>query len=126
MMHDIDLVLLDIKSLNPETYLRLTGKQLEPTLRFARRLAESKLPVWLRYVLVPRLTDRTEDIDGVAEFTHSLGNIERVDVLPFHQLGRSKWAELGLNYTLQDARPPSQEQVARSVAIFAEHGLYAC
>lgn len=126
MMRNIDLVLLDIKSWNPETYLCLTGKELEPTLRFASRLAEAKRPVWLRYVLVPGLTDCPEDIEGLAEFAHTLGNIERVDVLPFHQLGKSKWAELGLKYSLADTQPPSREQVASAIEVFARHGLNAC
>ncbi len=106
MLRDIDLVLLDIKCWNPVTYLHLTGKELEPTLRFARRLAAAKRPVWLRYVLVPGITDVAEEIDGLAAFAVSLGNIERVYVLPFHQLGKSIWAELGLNYTLKDLEPP--------------------
>lgn len=125
MMADIDLVLLDIKSWDPEVYLRLTEKELEPTLIFARRLAENHRPVWLRYVLVPGITDLAEHIDGLARFAASLGNIERVDVLPFHQLGRSKWHELGFDYKLSHVEPPSREQVARAVAIFAHHGLNA-
>jgi len=126
MMNSIDLVLLDIKSWNPATYLQLSGKELEPTLRFARRLAEAKRPVWLRYVLVPGMTDKKEEIDGLAEFAHSLGNVQRVDVLPFHQLGKSKWAELGLNYTLSTVCPPTQDEVVRAIQIFSSHGLKAC
>jgi pyruvate formate lyase activating enzyme len=126
MMRDIDLVLLDIKCWNPATYLLLTGKELEPTLRFARRLAEAKRPVWLRYVLVPGITDVPKEIDALAAFAASLGNIERVDVLPFHQLGRSKWEELHLDYTLKDVKPPSHEKTASVVEIFARHGLKAC
>jgi pyruvate formate lyase activating enzyme len=126
MMNDIDLVLLDIKCWDPEKYLKLTAKELEPTLRFARRLAEAKRKVWLRYVLVPGLTDAHEDIEGLANFAHGLGNIERVDVLPFHQLGKSKWSELGLHYTLSDVRPPSHEQIERAIGIFKQHGLNAC
>jgi pyruvate formate lyase activating enzyme len=126
MMHDIDLVLLDIKSWDPEVYLRLTEKELEPTLRFARRLAENHRSVWLRYVLVPGLTDVPEHIDGLARFAASLGNIERVDVLPFHQLGKSKWQDLGLNYKLESVSPPSREELNQAIAIFERHGLYAC
>jgi pyruvate formate lyase activating enzyme len=126
MMHDIDLVLLDIKSWDPELYLRLTEKELEPTLNFARRLAEMRRPVWLRYVLVPGMTDLPEHIDGLASFAASLGNIERVDVLPFHQLGKSKWRELGLDYKLESVKPPSQEELERAIGIFKRHGLYAC
>ena len=126
MMRDIDLVLLDIKSWDPEVYLRLTEKELEPTLTFARRLAENRRAVWLRYVLVPGITDVPEHIDGLARFAASLGNIERVDVLPFHQLGKSKWHELGLDYKLESVKPPSPEQLDSAIAIFASHGLYTC
>jgi pyruvate formate lyase activating enzyme len=125
MMLDIDLVLLDIKCWNPETYLRLTGKELEPTLRFARRLADARRNVWLRYVLVPGLTDVPEEIDALAAFAASLGNIERVDVLPFHQLGKPKWEELHLTYELSELQPPSSEEVAQAIHIFANHGLSA-
>ena len=126
MMNDIDLVLLDIKCWDPKKYLALTTKELEPTLQFARRLAEAKRPVWLRYVLVPGLTDDTGDINPLAAFAAGLGNIERVDVLPFHQLGRSKWADLGLDYPLETAVAPSAEQVSTAIDIFKSYGLNAC
>ena len=126
MIRDIDLVLLDIKSWDPELYLRLTEKELQPTLNFARKLAENRRPVWLRYVLVPGMTDVPEHIDGMACFAASLGNIERVDVLPFHQLGKSKWKELGLDYKLENAKPPSQEELQRAIGIFKHRGLQAC
>jgi pyruvate formate lyase activating enzyme len=123
MLLDIDLVLLDIKCWNPATYLRLTGKELEPTLNFARRLAEARRKVWLRYVLVPGITDVPKEIAGLAAFATSLGNIERVDVLPFHQLGKPKWEELNLNYELSDVQPPSRDEIIRTIDIFAAHGL---
>ena len=126
MMHDIDLVLLDIKHWNPAAYLSLTGKELEPTLRFATRLAEHHRPVWLRYVLVPGITDGAADIEGLAAFAASLGNVERVDVLPFHQLGRGKWAELGLDYTLTDVKPPTAGLTQSVIDIFRSHKLNAC
>jgi pyruvate formate lyase activating enzyme len=126
MMNYIDLVLLDIKCWNPERYVALTTIELAPTLQFARRLAEIKRPVWLRYVLVPGLTDNLEDIEGLAEFASALGNVERVDVLPFHQLGKSKWAELGLDYKLETTAAPSIQQVKNAIEIFKTHGLFAC
>jgi pyruvate formate lyase activating enzyme len=126
MMNDIDLVLLDIKCWDPRKYVDLTSKEIEPTLQFARRLAEANRPVWLRYVLVPGLTDTPEDMEGVAAFAAELGNIERVDVLPFHQLGKNKWAELGLDYKLQNVLPASVEQVKSAIEIFKGYGLFAC
>jgi pyruvate formate lyase activating enzyme len=121
----IDLILLDIKGWAPERHRRLTGMDVEPTLKFARRLAQRERPVWLRYVLVPGLTDDFDDIAKIAEFVSGLGNVERVDVLPFHQMGKYKWAKLGLDYTLADAEPPSTELVDRVCSVFREAGLKA-
>jgi pyruvate formate lyase activating enzyme len=83
-LEEIDLVLLGIKTWDPERHRRLTGMDIGPTLEFARRLAAHGRPVWIRFVLVPGLTDDLEDIAKIAGFAASLGNVERVDVLPFH------------------------------------------
>ena len=71
-----------------------------PTLEFARRLAAQRSPIWVRYVLVPGLTDDPEDVANTARFAGELGNVERVDVLPFHQMGKFKWKQLGLSTRL--------------------------
>jgi pyruvate formate lyase activating enzyme len=117
--------LLDIKTWDPERHLRLTGNDVAPVLAFARRLAARKRPIWLRFVLVPGLTDSLADIGEIARFTVGLGNIERVDVLPFHQMGRYKWKELGIDYKLQDVKPPSTEEIERVCAEFRAVGLEA-
>jgi len=119
----ISLVLLDIKKWNAEAHQRLTGMENAPVLAFARRLAKRKRPVWLRFVLVPGLTDDPEDIGHIAEFTAGLGNVERVDVLPFHQMGRYKWKELGMTYTLENVEPPSDELLQRTRDQFRSLGL---
>jgi len=121
----IDLVLLDIKAWDPERHRRLTGNDNGPVFEFARRLAARQRPAWLRFVLVPGLTDDREDIRQIADFAASLGNIERVDVLPFHQMGRYKWKELGISYELADFKPPSVELVESTRAQFASAGLMA-
>jgi len=121
----IDLVLLDLKNWDPVRHRKLTGVDNGPTLDFARRLADRRKPVWVRFVLVPGLSDDDETIEGIAEFSGSLGNVERVDVLPFHQMGRYKWAELGLTYTLDGTEPPTQASVDRACAAFRAHGLNA-
>jgi pyruvate formate lyase activating enzyme len=121
----IDLVLLDIKTWDPERHRRLTGMDVAPVLAFARRLANRKRPVWLRFVLVPGLTDDADEITRIAEFTAGLGNVERVDVLPFHQMGRYKWQELGIGYTLQNTELPSMDLVDRTCAQFRAVGLDA-
>ena len=124
-LNQIDVVLLDIKAWDPARHLHLVGKDNGPTLDFARRLARRKQPMWLRYVLVPGLTDDEHDIDQLAAFTAGLGNVERVDVLPFHQMGRYKWEKLGLDYTLNDVRPPAPEVVERVCKQFQAVGLKA-
>jgi pyruvate formate lyase activating enzyme len=119
----IDLVLLDIKAWDPERHRALTGCDVEPTLDFARRLAARQRPAWLRFVLVPDLTDVPEDVAAIARFAADLGNFERVDVLPFHQLGAFKWKKLGLDYTLAETRPPSKDLVERTCSTFRAAGL---
>ena len=92
----IDLVLLDIKMWDAERHRRLTGMAPDQTRAFAKRLAANGRPMWVRFVLVPQLTDDADNISRIASFTASLGNVQRVDVLPFHQLGRFKWQNLGI------------------------------
>ncbi|KAA9375480.1 pyruvate formate lyase-activating protein [Microbispora cellulosiformans] len=123
LLADTDLVLLDIKSYDPKGYRRLTGASLEPTLRFARRLADLGRPVWVRFVLVPGLTDEVENVDGLARFVATLGNVERVDVLPFHRMAAGKYARLGLTFPLADVRPPDRALLDRVHAQFAAHGV---
>jgi pyruvate formate lyase activating enzyme len=118
----VDLVLLGLKSWG-EHHKTVTGQDIVPTLTFARRLAARRKPVWIRFVLVPGLTDNPKDMAKQAEFAASLGNVERVEVLPFHQLGRYKWERLGLSYTLQNTVPPSTAVVERAHAIWRAAGL---
>lgn len=121
----IDLVLLGIKSWDREKHLKLTGKDIGNTLEFARRLAARKKPVWVRFVLVPGLTDDPVDVAQIASFAASLGNVERVEVLPFHQMGRFKWQRLGLDYTLADVQPPSPDLIEWACHVFRAEGLHA-
>ncbi|ROR45585.1 pyruvate formate-lyase-activating protein [Kitasatospora cineracea] len=125
LLADVDLVLLDIKSWDRALYRRLTGRPLEPTLDFARRLADLGKDVWVRFVLVPGLTDPADNVDGVAAFAASLGNVSRVDVLPFHKLGAAKWAALGREFTLADTPAPTPGQIEAARARFTAHGLPA-
>ncbi len=119
----VDLFLLDIKSGDPDTYRLVTSGDLAPTLRFARRLSERGNRMWLRFVLVPGLTDAVDNVDAVATFAASLHGVERVEVLPFHQLGAGKWAALQLPYQLKDVDPPSASLVARVENQFRSHDL---
>jgi pyruvate formate lyase activating enzyme len=118
-------VLLDIKSGDPDTYRRVTGVELAPTLRFAERLAAMGKPVWVRFVLVPGLSDDPENIRKVATFVAPMTNVEWVEVLPFHQMGGFKWKTLGLEYRLAETPVPTREQVDAALDIFRSAGCRA-
>jgi pyruvate formate lyase activating enzyme len=121
----IDLVMLGLKAITPDLHRRMTGKDNQPVHEFARRLAALRRPVWVRFVIVPGWTDDLDEVGRMADFAAGLGNVERVDVLPFHQLGRFKWEKLGMQYQLQDAQPPSREKVDKVIARFRAAGLNA-
>ncbi len=122
-LHACDLVMLGLKALDPDLHRRITGMDNEPVLAFARRLAALRRPMWLRYVLVPGLSDDRDEIKRIAEFAAGLGNVEQVELLPFHQLGRFKWEQLGMRYALQDAVPPTSAQIEAAAAVFRSVGL---
>jgi pyruvate formate lyase activating enzyme len=124
-LDSIDLVMLGLKTWGPERHKDLTGQEIGPTLEFARRLAARRKPIWIRFVLVPGLTDDQDDMAKSAAFAASLGNVERVEVLPFHQMGRYKWERLGREYTLSDVEAPTAEAVERACAVWRAAGLEA-
>jgi pyruvate formate lyase activating enzyme len=124
-LDSLDLVILDIKSGDPALYKRLTSAELEPTLRFARRLNAAGKPVWVRFVLVPGLTDDPANIRSVAEFVAPMRNVEWVEVLPFHQMGAFKWKSLGLPYELEGTPTPTDQQVQAALTIFRQAGCHA-
>ena len=121
----IDLVLLDIKSSDPDTYRRVTGRDLAPTLRFAERLASISKPVWVRFTLVPGETDDPANVDGIARFVAPMKNVEWVEVQPFHQMGAFKWKAMGLDYKLNNTQPPSRDLVDRVIGQFRAAGCRA-
>jgi pyruvate formate lyase activating enzyme len=121
----IDLILLDIKSSDPDTYRRVTGRDLAPTLRFAERLASINKPVWVRFTLVPGATDDPANVEGIAKFVAPMKNVEWVEVQPFHQMGEFKWKAMGLDYKHYDTAPPSRELVNRVIGQFRDAGCNA-
>lgn len=125
LLANVDLVLLDIKAATGRKFRSLTGVDLKPTIKFAEDLAAINKSVWLRYVLVPGLTDKHDEIESLATFAAGLGNVERVDVLPFHKLGEHKWRDLGLDYRLERVPPPSQELLEQVRDTFRAAGLLA-
>ncbi len=118
-----DLVLLDIKSYNKEVYKDLTGVPLERTLALSKHLNERHIPIWIRYVLVPNLTDDPKDIENLAKFLSTLDNVERIDILPFHKMGEYKWEQLGYEYALTHTPEPTIEETDAAVKIFSKYNL---
>lgn len=120
-----DLVLLDIKSFSPMTHKMVTGVCVDQTLKFAKRLDARGQPMWIRFVLVPGLTDDEKNIEGLAAFAASLSNVARVEILPFHKMGEDKYKRSGLPYRLSQTPVPTESQIARAREIFAKHGVTA-
>jgi pyruvate formate lyase activating enzyme len=120
---DIDLNLLDIKSGDPATYEKVTHQPLQPTLDYAHRLSALGRPMWVRFVLVPGLTDAWDNVERVADICAGLKSLERVEILRFHQMGKPKWDKLGLKYPLADVEPPSAELRERVQGQFRSRGL---
>jgi pyruvate formate lyase activating enzyme len=120
---DIDLNLLDIKSGDPVIYEKVTRQPLQPTLDYATRLSALGRPMWIRYVLVPDLTDGFDNVEKAADFVGGLKTVERVEILRFHQLGSGKWQKLGLDYPLKNAAPPDEELTERVRGQFRSRGL---
>jgi len=120
---DIDLNLLDIKSGDPAIYERVTGHPLAPTLDYARRLSALGRPTWVRFVLVPGLTDAYDNVELLADICAGLKSLERVEILRFHQMGRDKWHKLGLPYQLENTEPPDAELTERVRSQFRSRGI---
>jgi pyruvate formate lyase activating enzyme len=121
----LDLVLLDIKSSNPDTYKVVTGRDLAPTLRFAERLAKMNKPVWVRFTLVPGHTDDPANVEGIAKFVAPMKNVEWVEVQPFHKMGEFKWKAMNLDYKHANTPPPTPELVNRVIEQFRAAGCRA-
>lgn len=106
-----DLVLMDLKQINSEKHKTLTGLKNEHILEFARYLSDKHIPVWIRHVLIPGINDVDNDLHQLSDFIHTLKNVERIDVLPYHKLGVYKWEELGYDYPLEGVEPPTEARV---------------
>lgn len=111
LMAVTDLVLLDIKHIDPERHRALTGRDNASILDLARYLSDIGKPVWLRHVLVPGVTDFDDDLSRLRAFLDTLHNVERVEVLPYHSMGEPKWQKLGIPYTLAGTQPPTRERI---------------
>ena len=118
-LEHVDLLLLDIKAYNPETYRHVTGVDMKNMLSVLDVAREMNVKTWIRHVLVPDLTDNLDDLTNMATFLKGYPNVEKVEVLPFHKAGEYKWAEVGAQYRLHDTKPPSQALLEAAQKIFA-------
>ena len=112
-----NLVLLDIKHINPEKSKNLVGFSNENELSFAKYLSDNNIPIWIRQVLIPTITDSKEDLLELKSFISSLKSVEKVELLPYHNLGKYKWRELGLPYELENIRPANEDDIKRAKEI---------
>ena len=121
LMQKVDLVLLDIKQMNPDRHMNLTGRSNSQTLKTAAWLEENGKPFWLRYVLVPGISDMEEDIRTLGEHFRDYKMIQRVEILPYHTLGVHKYESLGQEYQLKDIKTNTPEQLDKAMALFKEY-----
>ena len=112
-----DLVLLDIKHINSDKCKELTGFSNEKELAFARYLSDNNIPIWIRQVIVPGITDSKEDLLELKNFINSLKTVEKVELLPYHNLGEYKWNKLGLEYRLNGIRQANSDDINRAKEI---------
>lgn len=123
LVEDADLFILDIKHSDAAKYHKLTGGDLNITLSNAKLLSDSGKKMWIRYVLVPGVTDDVDDIKKEAKLISELNGVEKVVVLPYSTLGREKWKKLGYTYQLENTEPPTKELVELTRNIFKDAGL---
>lgn len=116
-----DLILLDIKSINPETFTKVTSANIDSVLTFAKYASDSFIKTWIRFVLVPGLTDNLDEIEMLSKYINSISSVERIEVLPFHKMGEYKWEALGYQYQLKDTESPSTSLVSEVKEIFKKY-----
>jgi pyruvate formate lyase activating enzyme len=109
--------MLDIKHIDPKEHIKLTGSKQDNIIRFARYLSDNNIPIWIRHVLVPGITDNDKYLYRLGEFIGTLNTLKAVEVLPYHDMGKSKYDALGMEYKLKDTPPATEESAARAKAI---------
>lgn len=118
-----NLVLLDLKHMVPEKCKDLVGVSIDKTLEFAKHLSDRNIPVWIRHVLVPGITDDRENLELMGKFISTLKNVDRVELLPYHTLGVHKWENMGFKYELKDVPDATSEDIEKASKILAEFGV---
>ena len=122
LLEYIDLVLLDIKNFDPVVYKTVTGVSLSPTLKFLDYLREKNISAWIRYVVVPNLTDNLDSVKKLSDHLDGYPNVEKIELLAFHKMGEYKWRELGLDYKLADTKEPDKELIKKITEILSTNG----
>ncbi|WP_428908528.1 pyruvate formate-lyase-activating protein [Niallia sp. Krafla_26] len=120
-----DLILLDLKHIKRKKHISLTGMANDHILQFAKLLSEKQIPVWIRHVLVPTISDFDEDLHELGEFIATLQNVKKIEILPYHKLGVYKWEALGLEYPLADIEPPNEERVEHAYDILSRNVVFS-
>jgi pyruvate formate lyase activating enzyme len=116
-----DLILLDLKHINRKKHIQLTGMANDHILEFAKFLSDRSVPIWVRHVLVPTVTDDPDDLKQLGEFIGTLENVQKIEILPYHRLGVYKWEALGYVYPLKDVEPPTEEKVEFALQMLTTH-----
>ena len=114
VLEHTDLMLLDLKSIDPKTYQHVAGVPIAPTLRTLEIAKEMGIATWIRFVLVPGLTDNFDHLIQMRKYLDDFDNIEKIEVMPFHKMGEYKWADLGMDYELTDTPPPERAELERA------------
>ncbi|MCC4833110.1 pyruvate formate lyase 1-activating protein [Shewanella sp. 10N.7] len=125
LLDNTDLVLLDIKQMDDAKHIDLTKVSNQRTLQFAEYLAKRNQKTWVRYVVVDGFTEDLVSAKALADFIEPMKNVEKVELLPYHQLGTHKWEAFGETYSLTDTKPPSKETMESIKAVFTERGIKA-
>lgn len=123
ILDNTDLVLLDLKHMVDDKSKDLTGVGIEKTLKLAKHLDDRNIPVWIRHVLVPGVTDDTENLEKFGQFVSTLNNVERIEILPYHSMGVHKWESMGLNYELKNIEDATKEDVDKAAKIVEQFGI---
>ena len=108
-----DLVLLDIKHINPNKCKELVGFSNEKELDFAKYLSDNNIPVWIRQVIIPGITDDENDLLKLKDFISSLKNVQKIELMPYHEMGKYKWENLGFEYALKNILPANSNDIKR-------------
>lgn len=117
LLNVTDTVLLDIKHIDENKCIQLTGSSNKNELEFAKYLSEQGIAMWIRQVLVPGYTDNEEDLIKTRQFIKTLKTVKKVEVLPYHDFGKTKWYEMGLKYPLEGIKTPTNEEIKKAEKI---------